>query len=265
MGKLQPKHVAMSSFMRSSRVSSILRRSVSGRRAFSGALSQHQNTPDNDASTAFEFNAESKAKIEKILAKYPSNYRNSGCLPLLWVAQEQNDNFLTLAAMNKVAEVLDMPPIRVYETATFYTMYNRTKVGKYHIQLCGTTPCMLCGSEKISEAVTKFAGITEGQTSEDGLFTLNEVECLGACVNAPMIQVNNQKFYEHLTPESMTALMQAWKDGKETPHWNQNHVKTCEGPQGKTTLKNYDFDYKAGFRDLDQLHMDLKAEAAQNA
>mmetsp|Transcript_25453 Transcript_25453/g.28275 ORF Transcript_25453/g.28275 Transcript_25453/m.28275 type:complete len:262 (+) Transcript_25453:31-816(+) len=233
----------------------------SPRAAFSSALPQHRDTPDNNASTPFDWTPESKERIATVLAKFPSNYKNSGCLPLLWIAQEQNDNFLTLSAMNKVAEELDMPPIRVYETATFYTMYNRTKVGKYHIQLCGTTPCMLCGAEDIKKTIEEFANIKEGETSEDGLFTLSEVECLGACVNAPMIQVNNQKFYEFLTPANMTALMQKWKAGEEPKAFNQNHVQTCEGPLGKTSLTE-EVDAFANFRDLGALAGEIAAEEA---
>jgi NADH:ubiquinone oxidoreductase subunit E len=98
--------------------------------------------------------------------------------------------------MNKVAKVLNMAPMQVYEVASFYTMFNRTKVGKYHLQVCGTTPCMLRGASDIIQAVKDFAHIEMDATSEDGLFTLSEVECLGACVNAPMIQVNNEYVYE---------------------------------------------------------------------
>ena len=138
-----------------------------------------------------------------------------------------------------LAELLEVPPMKVYEVATFYTMFNREPVGKYHIQLCGTTPCMVagCGAETIKKTITDELGIGEGETTEDGLFTLTEVECLGACVNAPMIQVNNKEFYEHLTPESMRALLDTWRSGGTPKEGNQNGVKTCEGPQGKTTLK----------------------------
>lgn len=133
----------------------------------------------------------------------------------MFLAQKQNDNFLTLAAMNKVAKVLEMTPMQVYEVASFYTMFNREKRGKYHLQVCGTTPCMLRGAAQIIQAVKDFANIEANETSADGLFTLQEVECLGACVNAPMVQVNNEYVYEDLTYESMQAIMQDWKDGKE--------------------------------------------------
>ena len=103
----------------------------------------------------------------------------------------------------------------MYEVASFYTMFNRTQVGKYHLQVCGTTPCMIRGAGKVIQAIKDFNNIEMDGTSADGLFTLSEVECLGACVNAPMIQVNNEYVYEDLDYDSMTNIMQQWKDGKE--------------------------------------------------
>ncbi len=117
-------------------------------------------------------------------------------MPLLWIAQEQNGNFLSLAAMKKVAKILEIPDMNVYEVVSFYTMYNRTRVGKYHLQMCGTTPCLLCGSREVMNKALDYLGTTKNHTTEDGMFTITEVECLGACVNAPMMQVNNKKFYE---------------------------------------------------------------------
>ena len=121
--------------------------------------------------------------------------------------------------MNKVAKVLNMAPMQVYEVASFYTMFNRTKVGKYHLQVCGTTPCQLRGARDIIKAIKDYAHIEMDQTSEDGLFTVSEVECLGACVNAPMIQVNNEYVYEvitvTLTPESIVNILEQWKRGEE--------------------------------------------------
>ena len=108
-----------------------------------------------------------------------------------------------------------MAPIQVYEVASFYTMFNRSKVGRYHLQVCGTTPCMLRGARDIIKAIQEYANIGMGETSEDGLFTLSEVECLGACVNAPMMQVNNEWFYEDLTPENTVAILDKWKKGEE--------------------------------------------------
>ena len=110
-----------------------------------GAFANHRNTEDNLEETPFEFTAESYAAIEKLLPKYPDNYKSSAIIPVLFIAQKQNNNFLTLSAMHKTAKILEMTPMQVYEVAAFYTMFNRTKVGKYHLQVCGTTPCMLRG------------------------------------------------------------------------------------------------------------------------
>lgn len=172
-------------------------------RSFS-AFPNHRDTLDNMESSPFEFSKESWDAIQVLMNKYPDNYKSSAVIPALFVVQKQNDNFLTLSAMNKVAKTLEMTPMQVYEVAAFYTMFNRTKVGKYHLQVCGTTPCMIRGAGEVIRAIKDFAGIGEGETSEDGLFTMNEVECLGACVNAPMIQVNNEYFYEDLNYENTT-------------------------------------------------------------
>mmetsp|Transcript_21777 Transcript_21777/g.32417 ORF Transcript_21777/g.32417 Transcript_21777/m.32417 type:complete len:259 (-) Transcript_21777:109-885(-) len=232
-------------------------------RAFGAGIVQHRHTEENNLDTKFEFTAESKKEIERVLKKFPPQYKASATIPLLYIAQEQEGagNWLTLAGMNKIAEILEVPPMNVYEVATFYTMFNRTPVGKYHIQLCGTTPCMVagCGAESIKKVISDELGIGEGETSADGMFTLTEVECLGACVNAPMIQVNNKHFYEHLTVESMKKLLDTWKSGKEPKPGNQNNVKTCEGPQGKTSLKDGEPGFPE-FLDLDKLMAEVEAE-----
>jgi NADH dehydrogenase (ubiquinone) flavoprotein 2 len=160
------------------------------------AFVNHRNTDDNNEDTPFEFTKENYEKIHDLLNKYPSNYKESAVIPALFIAQKQNDNFLTLSAMNKVAKVLNMAPMQVYEVASFYTMFNRTKVGKYHLQMCGTTPCMLRGAREVMQAISDYTGVGMDETSADGLFTMSEVECLGACVNAPMMQVNNEYVYE---------------------------------------------------------------------
>lgn len=160
-------------------------------RSFSSIYPHHRDTPDNNTGTTFDFTVENYERVNTILAKYPENYKQSACIPLLDLAQRQNDNFLTLAAMKKVAEIIGVKPVRVYEVATFYTMFNREKVGKYFIQLCGTTPCQACGAGEIKQAIQSHLGLKPGEEhTEDGLFTLREVECLGACVNAPMVQVS---------------------------------------------------------------------------
>jgi len=204
------------------------------------AKSFHIDTPDNNSETKFDFTEENYKRVDSILAKYPTNYKQSGIIPLLDLAQRQHGGWLPVAAMDKVATICGVAPVRVYEVASFYTMFNRTKVGKYFIQLCGTTPCMICGSNDISNAITKHLGIHSGETTQDGLFTLLEVECLGACANAPMIQLNDD-YYECLTPESVVTLLELCKAGKPPPmgKWGSlpmNGQVSCEGPLGKTSL-----------------------------
>ena len=178
--------------------------------------------------------------MQLILGKYPDKYKRAAMIPLLDLAQRQSGGWLPLSAMNKVAQICDVSPTRVYEVASFYTMFNRTPVGKYFIQLCGTTPCMICGSEDIKRAITEHIGIGNGETSADGLFTLLEVECLGACANAPMLQLNDD-YYECLSVETVKQLLDACKAGTLPPmgRWGSlpmNGQVSCEGPKGKTSL-----------------------------
>jgi NADH dehydrogenase (ubiquinone) flavoprotein 2 len=204
-------------------------------RSFS-AFAGHRDTSDNLEESPFEFTAESYGKIKEEVAKYPDNYKCSAVLGVLTIAQKQNNNFLTLSAMNKTAKILEMTPMQVYEVASFFTMFNRTQPGKYHLQVCGTTPCLVRGADKIMKACKDFANINDGETSADGLFTLQEVECLGACANAPMVQVNNEWFYEDLTYESMQALMKEWKEGREPKTGPQNGRLNALGIEGRTSL-----------------------------
>ncbi|HWO86976.1 MAG TPA: NADH-quinone oxidoreductase subunit NuoE, partial [Stellaceae bacterium] len=139
----------------------------------------------------FEFTPENLDRAEAHIAKYPPGRQASAVLPLLWIAQEQHGGWLSRAAMDHVARILEMPPIRVYEVATFYTMFNLRPVGRYLLQACTTTPCWLRGSDAVVQACRSKLGIDVGGTTADGLFTLVEVECLGACVNAPILQVND--------------------------------------------------------------------------
>jgi len=161
-------------------------------------------------------------------------------IPLLDLAQRQAGGWLPVAAMQKVAHICGVADSRVYEVASFYTMFNRTKVGTYFLQLCGTTPCMICGSEEIKRTISQELSIQNGETTPDGLFTLLEVECLGACANAPMMQVNDD-YYECLTVETTKALLQKMKEGNPPPmgKWGSlpmNGQVSCEGPLGKTSL-----------------------------
>ncbi len=161
----------------------------------------------------FIFNSQNLAKIADILKKYPTEHKASAVLPLLDLAMRQNDGWLSQAAIEVVAKCLAMPEMRVYEVASFYSMFNLKPVGKYHVQVCGTTPCMLRGAEEIMQACQDQLKISTGQTTVDGWFTLSEVECLGACANAPMLQINDD-FFEDLTPDLTKAILTDLKSGK---------------------------------------------------
>ena len=164
---------------------------------------------------SFAFTPENLAKAKAYIAKYPPGRQASAVLALLDLAQRQHDNWLPRAALDVVADMLQMARIRVYEVATFYSMFNLRPVGKHFFQICTTTPCWLRGSDEVVKACEKKLGITIGETTPDGLFTLTEVECLGACVNAPIIQVNDD-FYEDLDGPGTERLIEALKRG-ETP------------------------------------------------
>jgi NADH-quinone oxidoreductase subunit E len=163
----------------------------------------------------FALDAPNAAEARKIIARYPAGRQASAVLPLLEMAQRQAGGWLPRAAMDHVAGILEMAPIRVYEVATFYSMFNLAPVGKYHIQLCRTTPCWLRGSDALRKVCETKLGVGLKQMTDDGLFTVSEVECLGACCNAPMVQINDD-FYEDLTPENFGELLDALARG-ETP------------------------------------------------
>jgi len=162
----------------------------------------------------FVFTQENMELAQKEIAKYPSEKKQSAVKSLLYLAQNQAGGWVPRAAMNHVAEILEMPFIRVYEVATFYTMFNLAPVGEHFIQICGTTPCWLRGSDEITKACSKKLGINLGETTKDNKFTLTEVECLGACANAPMVQINND-FYEDLSPELIEKLLDDLAAGRE--------------------------------------------------
>jgi NADH-quinone oxidoreductase subunit E len=201
-------------------------------------MSGRYPAPEELQPASFEFTAETMAKSNAIIAKYPEGRQASAVMPLLDLAQRQNENWLPRAAMDYVGGLLGMPPIRVYEIATFYTMYNLAPVGKNFIQVCTTTPCWLRGSAYIVDACKQELGIELGETTEDGLFTMIEVECLGACVNAPMIQVNDD-YYEDLTPASTKAILQALRNGEKPKVGPQIDRKTSEPVDGLTSLKEF--------------------------
>ncbi len=150
--------------------------------------------------------AESRADIDRWIAKYPVEQKQSAVMAGLRIAQEQNGGWLTDELIQAVAAYLDMDTIAAYEVATFYSMYERSPVGKHKICVCTNISCMLCGSDQVVEHLENRLGIKMGETTEDGRFTLKEVECLGACVNAPMFELN-KSYYEKLTPESIDAIL----------------------------------------------------------
>jgi len=163
---------------------------------------------------SFEFSLENQKKVKEILAKYPSQRKKSAVMPLLDLAQRQNQNWISKDIIAHIAETLEMAEIKVYEIASFYTMYNLKPVGKYLLQFCKTTPCMLRGIDQIVKNCEKKLGIKMNETTEDGLFTLKEVECLGACVNAPVVQINDD-FVEYLDSENFLKILDDLKSGKK--------------------------------------------------
>jgi NADH-quinone oxidoreductase E subunit len=163
----------------------------------------------------FEFNSSSLKAANKIISNYPKGKQQSAVMALLYIAQKQNNNWIPLAAMKYIGKFLDMPYIKVYEVATFYTMYNLSPVGKYFIQVCTTTPCMIRGANQLVEACKKKISKNESELSSDNSSSWMEVECLGACVNAPMMQINDD-YYEDLDKEkTLEILDKILKD--ETP------------------------------------------------
>ena len=199
------------------------------------------------APDSFSFDTESEALIARILAKYPASQRASALLPLLDLAQRQmgratGSAWVPIVAMDEVARRLAVPPIRVYEVATFYAMFNTAPVGKYHLQVCTTTPCWLRGSEEVVHACRRATGLKEWkETSADGLFTMTEVECLGACVNAPILQVNDD-FYEDMDAESTERLLAALKRGEAPKPGSMTGRQTSAPEGGPTTLTSLAFE-----------------------
>ena len=210
--------------------------------------------PDMDEVRArwgsFAWSDENEARAKVIVGRYPPGRQHSAIIPLLDLAQRQvgaetnTQGWLPIPVMEFVGKELGMPYVRVLEVATFYTMFNLVPVGRFHVQVCGTTPCMLRGSDDVFAACKK-RGMKKGKTTEDGLFTLSEVECLGACANAPMVQINDDN-YEDLTEESMGAILDALAAGKTPKPGPQVDRQTSCPEGGPTTLKkmaerNYDY------------------------
>jgi NADH-quinone oxidoreductase subunit E len=183
----------------------------------------------------FGFTADNLVWAKKQIAKYPEGRQQSAVIPLLWRAQEQAGGWLPQKAIEHVAEVLGMARIRVLEVATFYTMFNLEPVGTYHVQLCGTTPCMLRGSEELKKVCQRRIG-NQHHVTADGKFSWIEVECLGACVNAPMAQINYD-YYEDLTPETFEKVLDELAAGR-TPKPGPQIDRQLSAPiGGPTTLK----------------------------
>ena len=178
----------------------------------------------------FEFTAENMKKANAFIARYPEGRQRSAVMPLLDLAQRQNGGWLPEGAVEAIAGILGMAPIRVLEVATFYSMYKLEPVGKHRINVCTTTPCWLRGSDDIVHACKKALGVEVGETTADGEFTLSEVECAGACVNAPVVEIGDE-YYEDLDGESMTRIIEALKRGEKPASGSQTGRQTS-APEG---------------------------------
>ncbi|MDF0543531.1 NAD(P)H-dependent oxidoreductase subunit E [Sphingobium sp. H39-3-25] len=198
----------------------------------------------------FEWTPANAIQAEKVIARYPAGRQQSAVMPLLDLAQRQvgaetqTQGWLPVPVMEYIGKQLGMAYMRVYEVATFYTMYNLAPVGRYHVQVCGTTPCMLRGSDDVL-AACKNRGLVKGHTTPDGLFTLTEVECLGACANAPMVQINDDN-YEDLTYDSMSAVLEDLAAGRQPKIGPQIERQTSCPEGGPTSLvemvdENHDY------------------------
>ena len=169
--------------------------------------------PAKEQPENFVFSSSSLDMANKIIAKYPKGKQQSAVMALLYIAQRQNDNWIPLAAMKYIAKFLDMPYIKVYEVATFYTMYNLSPVGKYFVQVCTTSPCLIRGADKLVKICKEKISEKENKVTEDGRCSWTEVECLGACVSAPMMQVNND-YYEDLDEKNTVKIIDSFMNDK---------------------------------------------------
>ncbi|KAM5535573.1 hypothetical protein V8D89_010740 [Ganoderma adspersum] len=202
----------------------------------SDALFVHRDTPYNNPKLPFEFTPENLGCAQEIISHYPPQYKKAAVIPLLDLAQRQNKGWTSISVMNYVAKLLEMPSMRVYEVATFYTMFNREPIGEHFVQVCTTTPCMLNGAYDILDTVcTELGGIQPGQTTKDGKFTVVEVECQGACSNAPMLVVGDD-FYEDLTAETTRKVLAAFKKGEKPKPGPQSGRHTSENSAALTAL-----------------------------
>jgi NADH-quinone oxidoreductase E subunit len=202
--------------------------------------------PDFEQPAHFAFDEDSETEIAGEILKYPPGRQASAVIAALYAAQDQmkrltGSAWVPTKAMDAVAERLGMAPIRVYEIATFYLMFNIAPIGKYHLQLCTTTPCWLRGSDDVVAACREVTGIKGWkETSADGMFTMTEVECVGACVNAPILQVDDD-FYEDMDAEKTKALLQALREGHPPPPGSMTGRQTSAPDGGPTTLTSLQF------------------------
>tara|TARA_B100000579_G_scaffold380828_1_gene348968 strand:+ start:2132 stop:2734 length:603 start_codon:yes stop_codon:yes gene_type:complete len=186
----------------------------------------------------FLFSEENSNKIEKILNKYPKNKKSSAVMPLLYLAQKQNFNWIPLAAIKKIAKILDMPYIKVYEVATFYSMYNLSPVGKYFIQVCTTTPCMIRGAYNIVDLCKKKISNNPNELSSSNICSWTEVECLGACVNAPMMQINDDYFEDLSIKDSEKIIDLILKDEEPKPGSYRGRKSSKSEKETKDLINN---------------------------
>lgn len=203
-------------------------------------MSASENT-DVVQPESFDFTLANLEKAKLIIAKYPEGRQSSAVMPLLDLAQRQL-GWIPRAAMDEIARLLDMAPIRVYEVATFYSMYNLKPVGKYLIQVCRTTPCWLRGADNLTDYLKQRLGVGFKEVTKDGLFSMMEVECLGACCNAPMVQINDD-FYEDLTPDLLGRVLDDLAAGKQPKKGPQNGRRGSMAEDGPTTLKEIPLTY----------------------
>ena len=185
----------------------------------------------------FEFNENNLRMSKEIISKYPDGKQQSAVMSLLYLVQNQNQNWIPLAAMKYIAKLLNMPYIKVYEVATFYSMYNLTPVGKFFYQVCTTTPCMLRGANKLVEACKEKISKNENEISEDGTSSWVEVECLGACVNAPMLQIN-ENYYEDLTKDKLLKIIDETRKGNKPKPGSYKGRLNSAPETNRTTLIN---------------------------
>ena len=185
----------------------------------------------------FVFNDNSLKAVNKAISNYPKNRQQSAVMSLLYIAQKQNDNWIPLAAMKLIAKTLNMPYIKVYEVATFYTMYNLAPVGEYFFQVCTTTPCMIRGAYKLVDVCKKKISKNESEISKDGKSSWLEVECLGACVNSPMIQIN-EDYFEDLDPDKLEKIIDKINNNEKPIPGSYRGRLSSEPENNRKTLLN---------------------------